>query len=423
MDAGSYSTDSPSAFRQGIFPSPTYSLSSMSSGHDTTLCTPEHHKSSSNTTSHHLKQETDIQAANARFNSFKGQGNVMLAEALEFGSGTESTVPSSAAMTTSSSTLGKRLGHTRNNSSISRRHSIQSMMPSQGSELQDIQRRYYSGQDTCSPLSLKKEIGSFEDDLQLWQNETEHLNFDLAMSTMQSNDFLMSPPRLTVSLASQHMQHLQDSKKKSESDESKRRRTTALSVMETPQRPMSAQTIMQHTPPNNWTQMQAHAASIHSSAASSRISQTPISMTSSLSRSSIFESGGSTAASSLRRRSSIQGDCISQIATLTAGSKEDEFNVTNPLTHTAKIDFADLKMTKIPSTKSSSPLERTDSKSEKTKGPDVWPDDVEVAFWEGELYIRHFEAYPAHPFYLLSSTPHPQARKAEGLGTWKAVRS
>lgn len=385
MDTGSYSTDSPSAFRQGIFPSPTYSLSSMSSGHDTTLCTPEHHKSSSNTTNHNLRQEADIQAANARFNSFKGQGNVMLAAALEFGPGPDSSVPSSAAMTTSSSTLGKRLGHTRNNSSISRRHSIQSMMPSQGSELQDIQRRYYDVQDTCSPLSLKKEIGgSFEDDLQLWQSETEHLNFDLAMSTMQSNDYLMSPPRLTVSLASQHLQDLQKSKKKSDADESKRRRTTALSIMETPQRPMSAQTIMQHTPPNNWTQMQAHAASIQSSAASSRISQTPISMTSSLSRSSIFESGGSTAASSLRRRSSIQGDCISQIANLTAGVKEDEFNVKSPLTHTAKIDFADLKMTRIPSTKSSSPLERNDSKSEKTKGPDVWPDDVEVAFWEGE---------------------------------------
>lgn len=393
MDTSSFSTstDSPTAFRRGgIFPSPTYSLSSISSGHDTSLCTPEHHKQGG---SYDMKQENDIHAANARFQAFKelkgeGQGNMMLAAALDFGSGNEFTVPSSAAMTTSSSTLGKRLGHTRNNSSISRRHSIQSMMPTSNTDLQEAQRRMYAGQDTCSPLSLKKELNTLEDDLQLWQSETEHLNFDLAMSTMQSNDFLMSPPRLTVSLASQHLQEMQNkqgTKAKKEKDESKRRRMTGLSILETPQRPMSAQTIMQHTPPNNWNQMQAHAASIQSSAASSRISQTPISMTSSLSQSSIYESGGSTAASSLRRRSSIQGDSIRELASLTAGGlKDDEFNVKNPQCHTAKIDFSELKMTTLPATKSSSSLERTDSKSEKTKGPDVWPDDVEVAFWEGE---------------------------------------
>jgi hypothetical protein len=400
MDPSSFSTsiESPTAFRRGgIFPSPTYSLSSMSSGNDTSLCTPEHHKRDSQDS----KQDSDNQAANARFQAFKelkgeDQGNMMLAAALDFGNVSDFTVPSSTAMAATSSTLGKRLGHTRNNSSISRRHSIQTMMPTSNSDLQEAQRRMYIAQDTCSPLSLKKELNTLEDDLQLWQSETEHLNFDLAMSTLQSNDFLMSPPRLTVSLATQQLlelQNKQSSKAKKDKEESKRRKMTGLSILETPQRPMSAQTIMQHTPPNNWTQMQAHAASIQSSAASSRISQTPISMTSSLSRSSIFESGGSTAASSLRRRSSIQGD-MSEIAGLTAGVKDDEFNVKKPHGHTAKIDFSELKMTSMPSAKSSASLERTDSKSEKTKGPDVWPDDVEVAFWEGESLLWEAHLHP-----------------------------
>lgn len=402
MDTSSYSVNSsPTVYRQGYFPSPTHSLSSMSSGNDISLCTPENQ--THNLPSHDLKREMDIHAANARYLSatkkeqqsllakqeLKQGSNMTLAAALDFENAGDqkATVPTSTAMTNTPSTLGKRLGHTRNNSSISRRHSIQSMMPTSQSEQEEDQRRLIQSIDpSASPFGMKKEVTSFEDDLQLWQSETEHLNFDLAMSTLQSNDFLLSPPQLTVSLAAAQQQYLQEKKKKQgESEESKRRRT-ALSVMETPQRPMSAQTIMQHTPPNHWNQMQGQASSIQSSATSSRISQTPMSMTSSMTNSSIFESGGSHHASSLRRRSSIQGDCISQLASLTSGITtpssiiQEDNKKKQPLS--AKMEYSSSQPTLAKS--SSSILERCDSKAEKIKGPDVWPDDVEVAFWEGE---------------------------------------
>lgn len=398
MDTSSYSINSsPTTYRQGYFPSPTHSLSSTSSGNDTSLCTPENQIQS--LPGHDLKREMDIHAANARYLSatkkeqqsllakqeLKEGSNMTLAAALEFENASEQKpAPTSTAMTNTPSTLGKRLGHTRNNSSISRRHSIQPQMPTSLSDQEEAQRRLFQGLDpSASPFGVKKEISSFEDDLQLWQSETEHLNFDLAMSTLQSSDFLLSPPQLTVNLAAQQLQ--EKKKKEGESEESKRRRT-ALTVLETPQRPMSAQTIMQHTPPNHWTQMQAQASSIQSSATSSRISQTPLSMTSSMTNSSIFESGGSHHASSLRRRSSIQGDCISQLASLTAGITTpspmvQENNNKKPMS--AKMEYSSSQPV-LPKS-SSSTLERSDSKAEKTKSPDVWPDDVEVAFWEGKL--------------------------------------
>jgi hypothetical protein len=369
------------------FPSPTSSNSSMSSSNNTTLFTPENHSRA--LPSHDLKREADVKAANARFMSATktdGQdgtyeGTLNLAAALEFSD------VDPATHTPATKTLGKRLGHTRNTSSISRRHSIPSMIPTAEAEHEETQRRLLQQSFIASsPFNIKEEI-NFDDDLRLWQNETEHLNFDLAMSTMQSGDFLLSPPRMVSSVApsSEPVKSggVTPSKAK---EESKRRRPNALSaVNETPERPMSAQTIMQHTPPNNWTHMQAHASSIQSSAASSQISRTPLSMTTSTTSSSIYESGGSSfGASSIRRRSSISGDRIREIANLTAGLNipsafQSPEKSTTPQPRAAMMEYSQSQPAKM-----SNSLERSDSKAEKSKGPDVWPDDVEVAFWEGE---------------------------------------
>ena len=428
MDAGSQS---------GLFPSPTYSSSSMSSSNNTTLCTPENQSSA--LPSHDLKREVDIRAANARFLSATTQssgegenGNddskqVSLSAALQFAGldSAKATMGTPAATQATTTMLGKRSGHTRNSSSISRRHSIQPIMPTADAEHDESQRRIQQGLTSSSPFGMKHE-SSFEDDLHLWQSETEHLDFDLAMSTMQSSDFLLSPPRLTVSLASQQQQQQheqqheqqqrqqhQQSSSNSDNDESKRRRT-ALSVTDTPQRPMSAQTVMQHTPPNSWTQMQAQASSIQSSAASSRISQTPHSMTSSMTSSSIFESGGSNDGSSIRRRSSISGDRISEIASLTAGlsvpceQSPVRESMTTPQPMAAKMEFSRSATASMQSTKPSSPLERSDSKTEKSKGPDVWPDDVEVAFWEGEWCKTDAEKTNRNAHHTLLEFPFHQ---------------
>lgn len=447
MDSNTLVQAGSSPSRHGVIPSPTYSESSFSSSNSPSLCTPDH--PNIGLPNRDAKREADVKAANVRFmtatsgnnangnmseglshhQDLKGNG---LAAALDFShqqqQKEQQTQPSPSPLT-------KKAGHKRN-LSAARRHSIQTLMPGDDENNASpamIVKRIQQGL-TALPASPTSngldELNS--DSLQLWDGT---IDFD-AFNNIPIADFLLSPPRLTVSLAQQHQQEQQQPQTQNNNelppstasmtaaavtaassfgamnDDTKRRRTS-LTVSDTPQRPLSAQTVMQSTPPNSFTQMQARSASIQSSVASSRVTQTPNSFTTSLTASSIFDSGGSplnTLENKMgmsngvrqRRRSSISGDCTSEIASLTAGlnvpsivapvpvhgTNMQNGNSVDPNSQcpTPQPVLESQPMSSMISQGTNCSLERSDSKgdtsSPNNKGADVWPDDVEVAFWE-----------------------------------------
>jgi transcriptional enhancer factor len=445
MDSNTLTQAGSSPTRHGLIPSPTYSESSFSSSNSPSLCTPDH--PSIGLPNRDAKRQADVKAANVRFmtatSGNNGNGNINdglshqdmagngLAAALDF-----SNQQQSDQQQPSPSPLTKKAGHKRN-LSAARRHSIQTLMP--GDEDNNaspamIIKRIQQGLTALPASPTSNAIDDLNSDaLQLWDGT---IDFE-AFNNIPIADFLLSPPRLTVSLAQQHQQEQQEQQMQNQNndnpstasmtaaavtaaassfgamnDDTKRRRTS-LTVSDTPQRPLSAQTIMQSTPPNSFAQMQARSASIQSSVASSRVTQTPNSFTTSLTASSIFDSGGSplnnlenkmgmTNGVRQRRRSSISGDCTSEIASLTAGLNVPSIIAPVPVhgmnmqngnsvapssqCPTPQPILESQPMTSMISQGTSTSLERSDSKgdisSPNSKGADVWPDDVEVAFWE-----------------------------------------
>jgi transcriptional enhancer factor len=344
------------ASAHSVFPSPTYSDSTLSSGAGSHLCTPESAVSGLPLA---LRKES-LTAANARFlggdfmslthdgsaehdtsRSSQDSPHSSLAAALDFGM--------ASAMASPNSFLGKRSLHLRNNSA-SRRHSVQPLVP--------------------PPQHGELDVLSGDDD-----------SFDfsqLSNGPPGAADFLLSPPRLTVSLSSQG-----STPTPADAEDTKRRRTS-VAPTETPQR--VAQNLVQQTPPNSWHTMQQHAASVVSSAASSRVMQTPYSSASSSTLpESIHDSGSSSGSMDRQRRRSIAGDCTSEIAGLTAG-------LTVPSGGREGLDGLPEPPRSAPPVASESAMQEAQNKAMiskamekadlKSKGPDVWPDDVEVAFWE-----------------------------------------
>ncbi|CEH18333.1 protein tyrosine phosphatase-like protein ptpla [Ceraceosorus bombacis] len=373
----------PSSQAHGLFPSPSYSDSTLASGVDSHLCTPENgltslplqarKQSADNTSARFLGgnlhfDENDIFLSSSleleqRPHSANGAPHSSLAAALEFGMGTPGSSPTKA--------LGKRSLHVRNDST-SRRHSIQALLPASATEL-------------CSASDVNTAVKEEAQD----GGAAHCSNADVfEFSTLGGStgaDFLLSPPRLTVSLSSQGA--TQSSNQGQESEDSKRRRTTPL-PHQTPQRSASYSLgqhgAVQQTPPNSWTTMQSNAARVASSAASSCLTQTPYSSASSATVPDSVSSNGS--AASRQRRRSIAGDMTSEIAGLTAG-------LTVPFIQ--DIDLHAAGMPKPP--RSAPPIspenamqqaqEQAMSANKVTelkinKQAEVWPDDVEVAFWE-----------------------------------------
>ncbi|PWN43362.1 hypothetical protein IE81DRAFT_337033 [Ceraceosorus guamensis] len=225
--------------------------------------------------------------------------------------------------------LGKRSLHVRNDST-SRRHSIQALLPASATEL-------------CSASGVNTAVKEEAQDGAVHSSNADVFEFS-TLGGGTGADFLLSPPRLTSGNQSQ------------ESEDSKRRRTTPL-PHQTPQRSASYSLgqhgAVQQTPPNSWTTMQSNAARVASSAASSCLTQTPVS------------SSGS--ASSRQRRRSIAGDMTSEIAGMPKPPRSaPPISPENAMQQAQEQAMNANKVTEL----------------KINKQAEVWPDDVEVAFWE-----------------------------------------
>ncbi|KAK0537318.1 hypothetical protein OC834_000361 [Tilletia horrida] len=266
------------------------------------------------------------------------------------------------------------------------RHSIQPLLPSEGS----------SGS-----------LSSFDDRID--DSASAGHSFDISAFSHQTTDFLMSPPRMTV--------HLPENTPASAmlSEEAKRRRTSALhqtplqmtssasseSIGSMQAQPffggsMSTDQLIQQTPQKQqalsshaWTNMQDRAAFFYS------VTETPSDLSG-----SAFSSQPSSVASSYAsktRRLSLAADGSSDIASLTLGltlpSVQDDGPKSAPPTahayamqEAAEDAFGAIKDSNSvcgsPS-KSGTTDQAPDSPDlSKNKAGNVWPDNVEVAFWE-----------------------------------------
>ncbi len=346
--------------------------------------------------------------------------------------------------------LGKRLGHTRNPSDGTRRHSIQPML------------RAVSG-GKLEQSGVKQEPEDSEDTPVL----------------PSTAGFLLSPPRLTVSLSGQGTPArpssalgIETPPKPMDSEDGKRRRTSmepptqqpgAGSFGSPPQRGVSGlpastaeslslhQLLMQQTPPANpmWTQMQqrkltdtvastASAISTSSSAASrslsSTVNDTPLSVASH-SRTNTsgdvkpmmvpsMSSSGSVSSLADRCARQVLGTPITAVSgerKYETPAKKESSSAPSPASasassahvHASPFSVAppQPRQDRRPSIpKVTAPnSDAEDKKEDKSKqGADVWPDDVEVAFWEGELVHTCFSRLNAQveltvPFAFLTA--------------------
>ncbi|KAN0064755.1 hypothetical protein ACQY0O_001812 [Thecaphora frezii] len=430
-------TSSPSAGRQSLFPSPTYSDSSLSSSSN--LCTPDN---SMKQLSHDGAKRKDaisssISAANAaffsaterdEFNAVFGnpassitaqeqdEGEASLASALKFdamGAGMNGIINNP-----SFSFLGKRQASNSGalmqppaDAPANRRHSIQPILTASGSSssLNDPLSGSSSLADLASSGSTRNLLVtsrsmSLSADASSASAPSSSTALGMPVLQPSSNEFLMSPPRLTVSMSMQGTPTpTAVGAADALLDDNKRRRTSDVEA--TPDRNNAAQAVLnahhamphyyQHQTPPSFGQYQQHV--LHSSGSSSFTlgpQQTPSTTAGTHSVQSSVSSrrvrkvslcggeGGSSGSSSGGSRSGG----ASEIASLTAGlSLPKELRRLDEAAKSAPPRAAADGMQRTPSQcKSNTPskLSHSNSANDKNKSQDVWPDDVEVAFWE-----------------------------------------
>ena len=429
---------SPTGGQQTLFPSPTYSDSTLSSGSN--LCTPDQAYKYMNHDGSIRKDafSSSISAANAAFMSATERDDFQSV----FGSHMNAKSSAEAASSLASaldfdamnadmasfinnpcfSFLGKRQAsnngtflHARLDSGSGRRHSIQPLVSNSG-EL-----------STSSSMDLPT-VSALHDTQARSMSLSADSSFDFGNMSGSTagpgTDFLMSPPRLTVSMSSQHTPTASNVAEPS-TDDSKRRRTSQVDA--TPDRITSAAQLLQQTPPN-FSQYQHF---VPSSAGSSLMSsqETP---STTAGTSSVQSSASSIRA---RRLSLSRGDSNgSEIAHLTAGMtipSEARFNLQPP--KSAPPRAASDAMQRAQAARSTPTKSNDKNNSDKNKSQDVWPDDVEVAFWEGEsdaihisdatwLFLSSFDSR-LFPFFLPNHSPssHSQAWSSQGAGPWQAL--
>ncbi|SPO37434.1 uncharacterized protein PSFLO_02907 [Pseudozyma flocculosa] len=461
MQVAAQTTGSPTGGRQTLFPSPTYSDSTLSSSSN--LCTPDN---TMKALPHDGAKRKDgafpssISAANAAFFSaterdefnavFGGHpndssqdssagGDASLAAALEFEAVNNADMGGLMA-NPSFSFLGKRQAS--NNGALmpspadaaaaaNRRHSIQPVLTSSGSSSSltaDVAAGLGASHNVtvgaARSMSLSAESSG---------PSSGYTGFGNLSMSQGSNEYLMSPPRLTVSLSMQGtptptpLEPLDGSSASGSSgaagpgasmDDNKRRRTSGVEA--TPdrngaghqQQMAHAFYLHQQTPPN-FGQYQQHV--MHSAGSSTfsvgghqqHLQQTPSSTTAGT-------NSVQSSVSSIRvRKLSLGGgggggESGSEIANLTAGlslpASAGRFDEPKSAPARAAADA----MQRAQSHQSSSTPSRlsqsnsathhhhhhhnpphpnhqnptTTPSSDKNKSQDVWPDDVEVAFWE-----------------------------------------
>ncbi|PWN51373.1 TEA-domain-containing protein [Violaceomyces palustris] len=367
MEAGQAS--SPTGGRTTLFPSPTYSDSTMSSGSH--LCTPEHTLSG-------LPHEAGLNKRKDSFNPSISAANAAFLSATErddfnsvFGNGVKiehDGQPSLAAALDFDSISNGEMGNLVSSGAFS----FLGKKPSSGPKSAPNGRAmgeensalgFISGQDGSGPANTSSSIQPN------------------SLPQMNASEFLMSPPRLTVSMS---MQNTPTPPHGVDADENKRRRTIDVESTpsrgdNTPQRSSSFsgganKPYPQQTPPSfsNYQQHPQYSAGSSSYASNETPSTTAGS-----------SSVPSSASSNRIRRLSLSGDKSSEIANLTAGlslPNEGRFNEQPPISAPARAGSD--AMQRSQSTKATPSKTEKTSTTEKNKSADVWPDDVEVAFWE-----------------------------------------
>jgi transcriptional enhancer factor len=251
--------------------------------------------------------------------------------------------------------LGKR-GHTRNGSD-GRRHSIQPLISQQSPSRRLEQHPQHHGKEGAS--------ASLEDN-----DHTPMLH--------STPGFLLSPPRLTVSLSAPGSESHGSPADTSVTDDGKRRRMSFH--QESPTRPFKInsahgtpggvtsaddmtlhQLLMQQTPPNHaaWTEMQQRHLTDSVQTVASTVSSSADDSTSFSSAMSRSTSASSAVADTPVRKSNNNSNTGSLVPASTPSKDE----LASP-------------------GQSAEEKERLNAANK--QNADVWPDDVEVAFWEGK---------------------------------------
>lgn len=455
-------SSSPAGDQQPLFPSPTYSDSTLSSSSH--LYTPDNDMANHGQETNERLQlhHASISAANAAFVSATKRedasmsGNASannslvfahnadmsgdaqsLAAALDFDrmnadmqqalNNNESYAFLGKRPTTSqqAGALGSML-HVRSDSNSGRRHSIQSLMPSteSSSSLADYASLAGANAGARSMSISVDAFGSFGYNAAMPQNMNGGMNSnmqDIPGST--SNGFLMSPPRLTVSMSSSNSPT--PTPIGGFAEDAKRRRTSQVDA--TPERSVEQlaqqRFLPQQTPPNMYTYQQHPEFSVGSSVGGTL--GTPSSVQSSASP------------CRARRLSLTAMDRATHIANLTANLTLPAYAGEQP-PKSAPPGAASNAMQRAQS-QSSLSRKATDDKPSKAgadgtgngtpsgaatpngngKNQDVWPDDVEVAFWEGKFLLP-----PTSPFsYTLGWLQHRLEERKAAVKVWRRWHS
>lgn len=305
--------------------------------------------------------------------------------------------------------------HVRSDSNSGRRHSIQPLMPSSDSSSSFADYSGLAGVN-AGPRSMSISVdafGSFAFDAAGPHNMAGGMNTH-AQAASNSN-FLMSPPRLTVSMSSSNSPT--PTPFAGMIDDTKRRRTSEVDA--TPERSVEQlaqqQRFMpQQTPPNMYAYQQHAQFSVGSTVAG--VVETPSSVQSSASP------------CRARRLSLTAVDRADHIANLTANltlpnlGGEQPPKSAPPRANGNAMQRAQSQSRSTLSKKAAGDKSKKASTSRANAGDnadsdtgvnttpngngknqDVWPDDVEVAFWEGE-YLVSFSAFRTSPrFHFVGS--------------------
>lgn len=387
---------SPASGNLPILPSPTYSDSVVSS--NSHLCTPVN---SSGPGLLNSSRGQAVSAANKAFHSATSAYNMSakqetqqpssLSAALDFGMGSNPYLAgnTAAAKRVASAAVPAGSGHARTNSA-SRRHSIQPLMtaPNGGTgSMNNIDFSFFSshiGADGAAPSA------------------TDDFDFMATFTNQDQSDFLMSPPRLTVSLSSQGAEDGSSSFNSlgGPTDQAKRHRltpadgsdfgervsksvghsplipATASMVLETPERPSQIQRFM----PHNGGHRSSNASL-----------QTPFSdKTYSTMTESLLGSVSSTASDrSGRRRSSIDihggspgMDRLTPNGMMSSRAFAHSFGEP-PKSAPPGASFDAMQAAQEAAMNTHVSIkDKMAATALSNKNGEVWPDDVEVAFWE-----------------------------------------
>ena len=450
-------SSSPTGDLQHLFPSPTYSDSTQSSSSH--LYTPDNVMASHTQEGRLHLHQASISAANAAFvSATKREDTSMssdtkedtsivfahnapgvldadmsgdaqsLAAALEFDR-MNADMQQALGSSEGYSFLGKRpttsqpLGgfgsmlHVRADSNSGRRHSIQSLMPSADSSTSLADYASLAGHNVgARSMSISVDaFGSFGYNAATAQSMADSMNATAHDASGAS--FLMSPPRLTVSMSSSNSPT--PTPVGGFAEDAKRRRTSQLDA--TPERSVEQlaqqqRFLPQQTPPNMYAYQQHPQFSVGSSVGAGL--ETPSSVQSSASPCRV------------RRLSLTAMDRAAHIASLTANlTLPTAFGGEQP-PKSAPPRAASDAMQRAQS-QSSLGRKAADDKSAAAKAgttgnstgnsnanstpngngknQDVWPDDVEVAFWEGKFP----HTFP--PDMSFPMPPHGEAQRRPSL--------